>query len=268
MKNFLIEYRLRLTTDREVNHHFFSLRCLPKTEARQQAQHTRIRVNADYFSYSEDCFGNRFIYGYKDAPGRVLDLYMRSEVRVDYLQYDMSDRLKSVFKMQTPQTEIGENLADFAAYCAQETQALQNDYERCVLVSDLVHAEMEYKKGVTDIKTTADAAFGLKCGVCQDYAQIMAGVLRYMGIPARYVAGAMEGEELTHAWVEAWAGGRWYGFDPTNRLLVSDRYIVFSRGRDYRDCLVNKGIFYSPVLTKQAQEIKISVEEVHLQPQI
>ena len=264
MKNFRVEYRLRLTTDHEINHHFFSLRCLPKTEARQAAQHTRIRINADYFSYSEDCFGNRFIYGYKDAPSQVLDLYMESQVKVDYLQYDFDDRLKSVFKLPTHQTQIGANLEEFAAICARKTELLPNDYEKCLAVSKFVHEAMQYEKGATDIKTTADEAFGLHRGVCQDYAQIMLAVLRFLGISARYVAGAMEGEKLTHAWVEAFAGGRWYGFDPTNDLLVNDQYIVFSRGRDYRDCLVNKGIFYSPISAAQKQEVTVNVMEIEL----
>lgn len=90
----------------------------------------------------------------------------------------------------------------------------------------------------------------------------MAAITRKLKIPSRYVAGIMMNESTTHAWVEIFANNRWYGFDPTNNLLVNDTYLVFSRGRDYKDCLVNRGIFFSPFFARQSQTIFLNVEEV------
>lgn len=262
MKKFKLQYSLKILFDHEVNNHHFSLKCMPKTEIRQIIDNTRIRLNVDYFSYSNDCFKNRFWYGYKEEIHDNLDVYIEAEAQVDWQNYDFADNLNTVFCLPTKQTVIGKNLAPFLDDCKQACEQMESDYDKALCVMKLVHNCLEYKKNITTIKTTADDAFSYGMGVCQDYAQIVIALLRAMKIPARYVAGVMAGECLTHAWVEFFANGRWYGIDPTNDLLVNDDYIVFSRGRDYKDCLVNKGVFYSPVPVRQKQEILVNVVEV------
>ena len=90
----------------------------------------------------------------------------------------------------------------------------------------------------------------------------MIAMLRYLHIPFRYVAGIMENENYTHAWVEVYLENKWYGFDPTNNTEVKDSYIVFARGRDAKDTLVNKGIYYGEC-GMQKQKVHIVVEEYY-----
>ena len=45
------------------------------------------------------------------------------------------------------------------------------------------------------------------------------------------------------AWVEVYQDGRWVGLDPTHNRLVDDSYITIAHGRDYRDCMLDIGIF-------------------------
>ncbi|SKA13747.1 Transglutaminase-like enzyme, putative cysteine protease [Megasphaera cerevisiae DSM 20462] len=262
MKTFQLEYTLKITLDHEIHHHYFSLRCLPKTEACQELIFTKIRLNADYFSYSQDCFGNHFLYGYKEEPSHMLDVYVKSQIRTDYCSYDFNNHLNSVFCRPTEKTAVGENLYLFYEECASACISLPNNYEKALRIMKLLCRRMKYEKGVTTIRTAADDAFGPHCGVCQNYAQIMIAILRSMRIPARYVAGAVKNLNLTHAWVEVFSEDRWYGLDPTNDLLVNDDYIIFSRGRDYRDCLVNKGIFYSSVPVQQKQDVLVQIQEM------
>ena len=87
----------------------------------------------------------------------------------------------------------------------------------------------------------------------------MTAVLRYMGIPARYVNGLMIGEGYTHAWVEVYGENGWYGLDPTNTLHIDDYYIKLAHGRDYGDCPVDQGIFWGDAA--QSQDIYVNVEE-------
>ena len=70
----------------------------------------------------------------------------------------------------------------------------------------------------------------------------------------------MMGEGYTHAWVEAWCDGCWYGVDPTNSKIVDEDYIKLSHGRDYNDTVVCKGHFYGKA--QQSQEIKVQVQEI------
>lgn len=136
----------------------------------------------------------------------------------------------------------------------------ETDLEKAVRVMDYLYHHFLYIPGVTDIRTTAADALRLGRGVCQDYAHIMTAVMRCAGIPARYVNGLMIGEGATHAWVEIYTDGGWYGLDPTNNLHVDDYYIKLAHGRDYGDCEVDRGIFRGNAV--QRQKIYVNVEEI------
>ena len=53
---------------------------------------------------------------------------------------------------------------------------------------------------------------------------------------------------------------RWVGLDPTHNRLIDDNYITIAHGRDYRDCMLDIGVF-SGALTKQDQWVNVSVHE-------
>ncbi|UOY00107.1 transglutaminase family protein [Blastococcus sp. PRF04-17] len=118
-----------------------------------------------------------------------------------------------------------------------------------------VGEHMEYLSGSTSVKTNAMQAWGKGKGVCQDISHVTVGLLRALGLPARYVSGylhpakdAAVGEPVTgesHAWVEWWDGG-WNGFDPTNSVPIGPRHVTLGRGRDYGDVPPFKGLFSGP----------------------
>lgn len=116
---------------------------------------------------------------------------------------------------------------------------------------DLVHDEVEYLSGSTDVQTLASTAWEQRAGVCQDLAHLVIGGLRRMDIPARYVSGYLHPgpDEIgltvageSHAWVEWWDGS-WRGFDPTNDQEPGERHVVIARGREYDDVQPLSGIF-------------------------
>jgi transglutaminase-like putative cysteine protease len=94
-----------------------------------------------------------------------------------------------------------------------------------------VHADFAYVSQSTRIDTPLAEVWSRKTGVCQDFAHLMAGALRMLGLPARYVSGyllthapdatpaggtadgtagsaaggtAMVGADASHAWVQVW----------------------------------------------------------------
>ncbi|WP_246078820.1 transglutaminase family protein [Modestobacter excelsi] len=123
------------------------------------------------------------------------------------------------------------------------------------LVCRFVHDHMEYLTGSTNVKTNAMQAWTSGKGVCQDISHVSVGLLRALGLPARYVSGylhprpsAQIGQAVTgesHAWVEWWDGG-WSGYDPTNVVEIGTRHVTLARGRDYADVPPLKGIFSGP----------------------
>lgn len=123
------------------------------------------------------------------------------------------------------------------------------------LVCRFVYDHIEYLTGSTNVKTNAMQAWEKGKGVCQDISHVSVGLLRALGLPARYVSGYLHprpsagiGQAVTgesHAWVEWWDGG-WSGFDPTNVVEIGPRHVTLARGRDYSDVPPLKGIFSGP----------------------
>ena len=110
--------------------------------------------------------------------------------------------------------------------------------DRLHALSAAVSDAVPYRAGVTGPDTTAAEAFALGAGVCQDHAQIFIAAARVLGVPARYVSGyllAQDGDALheTHGWAEALVPSLgWVGFDPSNRVCVTDRYLRLAGGLD------------------------------------
>lgn len=53
----------------------------------------------------------------------------------------------------------------------------------------------------------------------------------------------VQGAQASHAWVSLFVpGSGWFGFDPTNDLMVSDNHVTLGWGRDYGDVTPVKGV--------------------------
>jgi transglutaminase-like putative cysteine protease len=76
-------------------------------------------------------------------------------------------------------------------------------------------------------------------GVCRDLAHLGIALCRSISIPARLVVGFLHRLEPMdlHAWFEAYVGGRWYTFDPTEEAVRGGRLAV-AYGRDAADVAV------------------------------
>lgn len=106
-----------------------------------------------------------------------------------------------------------------------------------------IYKTFAYKPRSTGVNTRATEALKLRMGVCQDFAHVMIGLCRSIGIPARYVSGYFYNTshrpreiEASHAWMEAYIPGYgWAAYDPTHDRIADDRYIKVAVGRDYAD---------------------------------
>ena len=105
-------------------------------------------------------------------------------------------------------------------------------------VTGWLHRHIVYERGYTSVFTTAEEAVARGHGVCQDYAHAAIGLLRALGIPARYVSGLLAtqvGE--THAWIEFFHPDHgWVSADPTRARMLADprELLTFAVGRDYK----------------------------------
>lgn len=140
-------------------------------------------------------------------------------------------------------------------------------FKKAAAIMRWINSEFSYEAGVTDAETHADTAFKLRKGVCQDFAHVMLGMCRTLGIPARYTSGyiftggkdALIGAQASHAWCEVYLPeSGWIGFDPTNAVLADDRYIKVAVGRDYEDVAPVRGAFQG--VASCNMDIEVSVE--------
>jgi transglutaminase-like putative cysteine protease len=125
-------------------------------------------------------------------------------------------------------------------------------HEAVLAVTDLVHGRVAYQPGSTGVQTSAEEAWRLGRGVCQDIAHVSIAMLRELGVPARYVSGYLHPDpdaEIdvivtaeSHAWIEVWLGD-WWAFDPTNTIPAGARHVFVARGREYGDVTPLKGIY-------------------------
>lgn len=149
------------------------------------------------------------------------------------------------------------------------TRGVEGVHAQATALMGWVHDHFEYRAGITNANTHLDEVLALRSGVCQDFAHVMIGLCRVIGIPARYVSGYLYngprddliGWQASHAWCEVYfpeAG--WIGFDPTNRMLVDERYIQVAAGRDYEDVAPIRGAYVGSAHCRM--EVEVLVEKL------
>ncbi len=118
-----------------------------------------------------------------------------------------------------------------------------------------IHADFVYDPAATTVSTPLTDVLKNRRGVCQDFAHLMIGCLRMLGLSARYVSGylltrpppgqqKLLGADASHAWVSAWCPQLgWIDFDPTNNCRPKMEHITLAWGRDYSDVCPIKGVF-------------------------
>jgi transglutaminase-like putative cysteine protease len=171
--------------------------------------------------------------------------------------------------------EYFEGLSELFPIVEGERKTNDTPYQAALKFTEYVYRNFEYIKGVTTVETTLDEIWGIKAGVCQDFAHILMVMLRLVGIPARYVSGyicpnrdGMRGTGATHAWAEAYLPGYgWLGLDPTNNCVANEMHVRLAVGRNFSDCSPVKGVYKGSA--KHILEVSVSVgyeeeENTHL----
>jgi len=148
----------------------------------------------------------------------------------------------------------------FAAYAQASFPAGRPLLEAASDLAARIHHDFAYVSAVTDANTPALEALALRKGVCQDFAHVMLGCLRSLGLAARYVSGylltqpppghtRLVGSDASHAWVSVYlpgeeGAGEWTGLDPTNNRAPGEDYVTLAVGRDYSDVSPVRGVIY------------------------
>jgi transglutaminase-like putative cysteine protease len=255
----------------DVAHHIAFL--LPRAAATQAVVQAEVAIEPvpSQRSLSVDSFGNARLYFSLTAPHERLLVHARSVVELAArppVDPDLSAPWHQVrrqlryaaqrtfdpateFTFASPFVPRDPELARYAAPSfGDETTVVCGALE----LMTRIHRDFRYEPASTEVSTPVMEAFQLRHGVCQDFAHVMIGALRSIGLAARYVSGylvtrpapgtaPLVGADASHAWVSVYCPQLgWIDLDPTNDLVVDQRHVTLAIGRDYGDVTPLRGV--------------------------
>lgn len=136
-------------------------------------------------------------------------------------------------------------------------------YDQCTAIVNYIRETLQYVPGCGQQIISAAEVNDQSQAVCRDMAHLGIALCRALCIPARLVVGYLETLQPMdlHAWFEAYVGGRWYTFDPTQSNLQGSR-VAIAYGRDATDVAVYTQ-FGDPV---ELRQMFVSVEPLRSPP--
>ena len=261
MINWRLSYSLRIDFSAAVTDHHFSLRCLPQERTTQHIKSMKLTINPEVpLSFNTDGFGNNYVWGRAPQAHDAFTFNVEAEVECFDIPLEETKGEHSFGQYRCP-THLTAMTCEMQEFLAKlELSQYPDDLSKLDALNKAVWGHIYYTPGSTNVKTTAGEAFSQAKGVCQDFAHVLLAFLRYEGYIARYVAGAINGEGETHAWVEVLVDGKWVALDPTHCRRTNEYYITFAVGRDAYETNLSKGVFNGFVTQEQKVIVKMEAQ--------
>ncbi|MCC5876717.1 MAG: transglutaminase family protein [Candidatus Sumerlaeia bacterium] len=259
---------------------------VPRVYKFQEVEDVRHDINPtpDIFTERSDFFGNWTTYFNIEQPHTQLDVTVESNVRINWpllpeegvtpnweyvrnlLKADLAPASLEAFEyvFDSPHVVRSHELHDYAMVSFPPNRPVM---EGLLDLMARINREFQYVPLSTDVSTPIATVLETRRGVCQDFAHLMIGCLRSIGLPARYVSGYLRtdpppgeprlvGADASHAWISSYIPGfGWFDFDPTNNQVPYFAHIVLAWGRDYSDVSPIRGV----ILGGGEQEITVGV---------
>jgi transglutaminase-like putative cysteine protease len=262
----------RYSTPVEIAQHLATIRPLHCPWQQVIAHSERIEPTPSYVHSRVDAFGNDVLYFSLDTPHERLSMTSETTVRLTprWSALDanatppweeVAQRLRyhagapffaeSEFCYASPNIALDQGMRDYAQTSFAKDAPL---VAGAIDLMHRIHKDFAYRPSSTAFDTPATRAFDLGHGVCQDFAQVMIGCLRALGLPARYVSGYLRndpppgharliGADASHAWVSVHCPrSGWIDLDPTNDVLADLDHVTLATGRDYSDVSLLRGM--------------------------
>lgn len=146
----------------------------------------------------------------------------------------------------------------FTQMVSSVAQGCAPGYDQVTAIVNYIRRILQYAPGSGQQIISACEVNEKSQAVCRDMAHLGIACCRALSIPARMVVGYLETLEPMdlHAWFEAYVGGRWYTFDPTQSGQQGGR-VAIAYGRDAADVAIYTQ-FGDPVTLRR---IDINVEK-------
>ena len=269
-----VTHTTHLTWDEEITESVMDVHLGPRDDADQRMDRFRLRVDpAGHVRRYEDGFGNATHLLTCIRPHSDMQVTAESEVQT-FLADPFAPPARAPRALGP--IELADGLdpsplvpSVLVVTSMAESYRANDAFETVYRLMEMIYRDFTYRPGVTDVSTSIESVLDHHYGVCQDFAHLLIGLCRALGIPARYTSGYLvpseqasssRGAGASHAWVEAYTPSHgWRGFDPTNNLLANERYVKIAVGRDYRDVPPTRGTYRGQAAEKLAVDVDVSV---------
>jgi transglutaminase-like putative cysteine protease len=251
------------------------LHLTPRTLPWQSCERHRITVEptAGEIAEREDYYGNRTLHLLLAVPHEALVVRAESEVNVRPRARERRSAPKIAWEtvrarlraLDAPPlvepTEFlyeslhVERLRELADYAVKSFTARRGILDAASDLARRIHKDFTFDRTATSVSTPLREVIKEKRGVCQDFAHLMIGCVRSIGLAARYVSGyiltapppgrpRLVGADASHAWASVYCGERagWVDIDPTNNCIVDDAHVTLGWGRDFGDVTPMRGV--------------------------
>ncbi|WP_029014207.1 transglutaminase family protein [Niveispirillum irakense] len=215
-----------------------------------------------------DWFGNPATYASIQVPHRDLTVTAEMEVTVtpppplhpaftpawEMVAAQAPDLMETV-EYIGPSQRVPQGGPDLIAFASESFPAGQPIALGAMDLMRRIHEDFSFDPSATTVSTPISEVLSKRRGVCQDFAHLMIGALRALGLPARYVSGylrtlpppgreRLRGADASHAWVQVWCGAEagWVDLDPTNGKRADTDHVTLGWGRDYDDVCPLRGV--------------------------
>ena len=276
--SYTVEHAMRYDYETPVQASVMTLYLCPLRDRAQTLREFSVRTDPEgrLFEFT-DPFGNTAHFLDRPRPHARFEVKARSRVEVgplasapERLEPGATEALRRA--VQTPELWPLANPSRFVRpspvlekFMAAHDIALGEDpLVSARALCARLHDIFEYILGHTRVDSPIEDILETGRGVCQDYAHVMASIMRGWGVPCRYVSGylgpeaAGEATGESHAWVECWFPGvGWTGFDPTNNIEGGERHVRVAVGRDYTDVPPSRGVFRGTTGSVLGSEVRV-----------
>lgn len=275
-----VRYRVRHVTaydygeDVSVSHHLLHLTARPHPRQRVRRCVLTVEPAPAVRSDHVDYFGNTVTYVAVQEPHRTFSVIAESEVEVfapppldpavAVPWESVRDSLRGSMTGPDDGVEIGQYAFDSALvavspvlidYALPSFSPGRPVTEVGLDLMTRIHRDFTFDPTATTIATPLGEVMSHRRGVCQDFAHIVIGCMRGMGLAARYVSGYLRtlpppgrprliGADVSHAWASLWCGPAtgWLDLCPTNARRADQDFITVAWGRDYDDVSPARGV--------------------------
>jgi len=252
------------------------LRLEPRNTATQRCLDLTVTIDPEPSERqaASDYFGNQTIYANLDQPHDRLVVAARGRISVagddrllpepgpaweavrDRVAADRSRAGIDVYQFVFDSPMVGASDA-MRAYAEPSFAPGRPLLAAVEALNQRIYDQFTYDPTATTIATPVEQALAQRAGVCQDFAHVMLGCVRAMGLPARYMSGyvrpdtgvgepTVRGAGASHAWVAVYLPEvGWVEYDPTNQAMpgrMRTDHITLAWGRDYSDVAPVEGV--------------------------